>query len=276
MPSDKGYKCKCGEIFPDSKLLGKHFITIGRREKGKHGSAGRVEVEQVVSQATEAPGKTVVADKREVAKLVTTVTASKLGVKKILPFTPWKMILGLALIVISFPAGAIYFANVKNMFAALIMIFTFAPGAYFVYSGFQVKTKGFLFQSAKKPTGKENAVILFARKDNGGLDVPVGIHFVELTNPPKGARLHYFCNYKRHYFELFNNTKTKKLEPVVLPDKKAFPPGLFQVPAAMQTYKDAIDYSPPTLFQKLAPGILLIAMAIIGILMVMTTTNTGG
>lgn len=280
MSSNDGRQCKCGQVFSNIGEIRRHVLAEGRKEKGKHGFAGRIELTDPLStQLVEALEQTAQAatTTAKAIKPKQRPVDNKPNIKKILPFTPWKLVLGLVLIgTISGPAGAVYFADVKNMLAAVIMIFSFAPGAWLIYWSLQLKTTGFLFRSERKPTGRENVVILFARKGEDGQDIPVGLHFVELKNPPRGARLHYFRNYKKHFYELFNNTATKKLEPVVMPDKKAFPPELFQVPAAMQAYKDAIDFSPPSLFEKIAPGILLLAMGIIGILMVMTTTSQGG
>jgi len=132
---------------------------------------------------------------------------------------------------------------------------------------------GFSFNAnGRRYTGRENALILFAQHDKDtGKDIPLMVQFMELKHPPKGARLHYVRNLKKHFYELFNNTKTRKLEPVKLPDKKSFPPELYRIPATMQPYKDYMDFSPPTMMQKVAPGILLLAIGIVGFLMVITT-----
>ena len=159
------------------------------------------------------------------------------------------------------------------MTIGVISVFTFGPGALLSYLSYRPEDSGFAFKgnTKKKISGNVNAIVYFADRDSvTGKDVPVIMKFLALEHPPKGARLHYVRNFKRHFYELFNNNETHKLEPFVIKDKKSFPPELFKIPAAMQTYKDAVDYSPPTLMQKVAPGVLILTMIVVGILMVMT------
>ena len=194
-------------------------------------------------------------------------------VRRLFPVTWWKLVCGIALIGAGIPAGAVYLNDNKIMIMGVIAAAAIASGLFLVRQSFRAGEAGFSFggDGKKGPTGRENAIILFAKRNpTTSLDVPVIIKFVEVLHPPIGARLHYLRNKRKHYYELFNNTKTKHLELVVLKDKKSFPPGLFQLPAAMQPYKDALEYSPPTMMQKVAPGIILIGMVIVGILMVMT------
>jgi len=194
-------------------------------------------------------------------------------IKRVLPIS-WRFLIpGVVLVLIGVAIGSIYMLDRTNILAGMACAITIAGGGLLAFKGIKFGGSGFLFTNGqRKITGRENAIILFAQRDpETQKDVPLMIKFVELANPPKGARLHYVRNLKRHFYELYNNTTTKKLEPVILKDKKSFPPELFQIPAVMQTYKEAIEYSPPTLLQKVAPGILLLAMGVVGILMVMTT-----
>ena len=200
------------------------------------------------------------------------------GVKRVFPITWWKLVIGIVLLCPGAFFGYLYLENVQVIFFGIGASVFIALSIFMVYQSFQAGESGFSFKGKRRYTGKENAIILFARRngDEGEVkDVPVAIRFHELKpeHIPRGARLHYVRNLKKHYYELLYNTTTKKLEPVILPDKKSFPPELFKIPAAMQTYKDAIEYSPPTLLQKVAPGILLLAMGIVGILMVMTAPS---
>lgn len=194
--------------------------------------------------------------------------------KRILPISWHKLIPGLLLVGFGIWVGSLYMKDNTMMILGVIAALVIASGGFLSYQGIRQSESGFSFtkDGKMKCTGRENAFIWFAKCNaKTGKDVPVILKVTEILHPPIGARLHYFKNFKKHYYELFNNTKTKKLEPFLLPDKIPFPPGLFKIPAAMQTYKDAIEYSPPTLMQKLAPGIILLAMGIVGILMVMTT-----
>jgi len=192
--------------------------------------------------------------------------------KRTLNISWWKLIVGAILISAGIVFGIFYFKNIQNVAMGILTALTIAPGIFLVYMGWKAGESGFAFSTGqKKYTGKENAIVLTARLDtNTKKDVPVNISFIAVDEPPEGARLHYVRNLKKHFYELFNDTKTNELKPVFLPDKKASPPELFKIPATMQPYKDCMDYNPPTLLQKIAPGILLGAMVIVGILMVMT------
>lgn len=192
-------------------------------------------------------------------------------VKRITPVSWWKLAVGIVLFCFGVFFGYMYLNNERLIFFGVGAVFTFAPGLLLIYQSFKTGESGFFFK--KKYTGKENAVVLMARRNGQGTkDVPVGIRFLEIKphQLPKGARLRYIRNLKKHFYELLYNPITKKLEPVVLPDKKSFPPELYKIPATMQPYKDYMEYSPPTMLQKVAPGILLLAIFIVGILMVMT------
>ena len=183
--------------------------------------------------------------------------------------TWWKIGVGIALLVVGFASGAVYLGDIKNMVAAFGLIIGLSAGGAFIYWSFNRQAPGYIVNN-QKLTGRENAIVHFAKQNGNGKDVPVCTRFVYLTKPPRGASLHHVLNLKKHFYEFWNNPVTRKIEPVVLPDKIPFPPGLFKIPAAMQTYKDAIDYSPPTMFQKMAPGMILLGMGIVGLLMVIT------
>jgi len=192
----------------------------------------------------------------------------------------WKIIPGVALVALGILAVPFYFADRNNYFAVGIMMGAFAGGGFLIYTGFTGVKAGVLFSSnnGKKVTGKENAIVIYARRDTAtNKDVPYKIEFEEVDHVPEGATLHRLRNDNKHYYELMNVTTaaSKKLVPVTLPDKRAFPPELFRIPATMQPYKDYMDYSPPTLLEKVAPAVLLGAIFLVGILMVMTISPGG-
>jgi len=194
-------------------------------------------------------------------------------VKRVIPVSWWKLIPGLALIGLGIWVGSFYLEDTSVMLFGVIASLAIAGGGLLAYTSIKSAEVGFSFtKDGKKKTGDENAFVWIARRDEKtGKDVPVELKVCAIKKPPKGARLHYFKNFKKHFYELRNDTKTGELIPFHLPDKIPFPPELFKIPAAMQTYKDAIEYSPPTLMQKLAPGMILLAMGVVGLLMVMTT-----
>lgn len=195
-------------------------------------------------------------------------------VKRIIPISWRKLIPGVLLLAIGLFVGSIYISDNKLIVAGMTSAIMLASGGFLVYHSLKSGASGFSFQASGGKngfTGRENTIILFAVRDHTTKkDVPLILKFLELKHPPKGARLHYVRCLKKHFYELFNDNETHKLSPIVLKDKKSFPPELFKIPAVMQTYKDALEYSPPTLLQKIAPGILLGAIGLVGILMVMT------
>jgi len=194
-------------------------------------------------------------------------------IKRKLPVSWQKLVLATLLIGAGIALGVMYMDNPRNAVPGAGAFFAIGGGLFLIYNDLSKGPgSGFMFADGKrKPTGRENALVLFAKRNpETGKDVPLIMRFLELRHPPKGARPHYIRNLHRHYFELINNTTTHKLEPVQLPDKKAFPPELFKIPAAMQPYKDYMDYRPPRLMEKVAPGVLLAAIGIIGFLMIVT------
>jgi len=191
--------------------------------------------------------------------------------KLAMPLSWRKVLPGLALVALGVLFGFVYFQDNTNAFMGALAAIFVASGGVLIFKGIKPSEIGYSFSGGKKHTGNENAIIWFAKRDaDTGKDVPVILKVCSVQKIPTGARLHYMRTWKKHYYELYNDTKTKKLLPVVLPDKIPFSPGLFKIPAAMQTYKDAIDYSPPSLLQKAAPGVLLLAMVIVGFLMLVT------
>jgi len=192
--------------------------------------------------------------------------------KRVINVSWWQLLLGVVLLGFGVMVGIAYFNNSRNISLGFLTVLAIAPGVILVYISIKAGEIGFAFSNKgrKQYRGDENAIVLFAKRSQNGKDIPVCISFLKLNNIPKDARLHYFRNYKKHFYELYNNTTTKKLEPVVLPDKKPSPPELFKIAAVMQPYKACMDYNPPTLIQKVAPGILLGAMGIVGLLMLIT------
>lgn len=191
--------------------------------------------------------------------------------KRTFNITWWKAISGGILFAVGLPLFLIYLADPKAMWAGAGAVFTMAPGAFLIYWSFAKTQSGFTYNGqVKRRTGKENALVLFAKRNGKGKDIPVKLMPIHLQYVPIGSRLHYVRNWKKHMYFLYNDTEAKKLKPVMLPDKKAFPPELFKHHATMQLFKDAIEYRAPSTLQKLAPGIIILAMIVVGILMVMT------
>jgi len=186
-------------------------------------------------------------------------------------FVLWKILAGIPLLIAGLGLGAAYLNAPQNIMAGMGGTVLLAAGGLLLFTSLKSQDTGFVYKGKRKFTGKENTILVLAKKDiSTGKDVPVKITFTTLNNPPSGARLHYVRTLKKHYYILFNDTSKKRLRPFALPDKKPFPPELYVTAACMQRFKDYIDYSPPSMLQKFAPLILILAIFIVGLLMLMT------
>lgn len=197
--------------------------------------------------------------------------------KRVYPFVVWKVILGGVLIIPAIFFGAIYIKNPLNYYMALALIAFLLPAGYLIYSAFSKMEFGHNL-SKKQAKGNENCLIWFARRNpDTGRDIPYKLLFlrIEPKHIPRTARPKYLRNLGRHVYELTWNTTDKKLEPTILPDKKPLTPQLFVLPATMQPFKDWHDFSPASMMQKLAPGLMILVMIVIGVLMVVTGPQPG-
>lgn len=199
--------------------------------------------------------------------------------KKTRKLNYWKIIPGALLVAVGLFSIPMYLADRNNYLPVILMMFGVGGGGYLLYTGIAGIKTSVLYGSAngkKKYTGRENAIVIYARRDPvTKKDIPVGIEFEEIKQIPDGAEFHELRNNHKHYYELMNVTTSeggRTLIPVRMPDKKPFPPELFRIPSAMQPYKDYMDYSPPTLMQKIAPAILVGCMFLVGILITITTS----
>lgn len=198
--------------------------------------------------------------------------------QKIRSFVIWKIVVGGVLIIPAIILTVMYLSNQTNYFLAVGIVALLGPGAYLIYTGIVNENFGSYMISKKKPTGNENCIVWYARTNpDTGRDIPYAhiITYIPQRHIPPMARLKRVRNWNKHMYELTFNTETKKLQPTILPDTKPLTPQLYVLPAAMQAFKDWHDFSPATMLQKVAPGILIGAMIIIGILMVVTGPQPG-
>lgn len=187
--------------------------------------------------------------------------------------TWWRVAAGIAFLIVGLISGSVYMNNIQNMLAAFGMIIGFAASGAFIYWSFNRQSSGFIM-AKRKVTGNENAIVHFAKRNGNGKYVPICTKFVYLAKPPRGARLHHLINLGKHYYELKTGLKEngkRGLIPVLLPDKKPFPPSKYAIAATMQQYKDAIEYVPPSVMQKVGPVAIVIAMGVVGLLIIVTT-----
>jgi len=199
------------------------------------------------------------------------------SVRRVFNVSWWKLIVAIPLLIIAVIGWIVYAPNPsETTLVGMVALLCTGVAGFLIYFGINKGSTGFAF-NGRKQTGRENAIVLLARRDEAkGKDVPRALCFAELKKIPRGAQRHRLRNLRKHFYEVFYNTATRRLEPVRLPDKKSFPPELFRLPAVMEPYKDALDYTPPSTLQKVAPGVLLLAIVIIGIIMVITMPPPGG
>ncbi len=205
------------------------------------------------------------------------IKSNKVEVKRHLNISWWKLTVAAFATLIGLAGLIQYISDIRNVFAGLMLAVGLGTAGFFTYWGIAGFSQKYIFNTGRKQyTGKENALMILATRNSKGKDVPHGIYFAQINNPPKGARLHYQRNFRRHMYEVYNDNTPKalregpKLKPVSLPDKKPFSPAEGALAAAMQEVKDWYEYNPPTLMQQLTPGIIFVAIIIIGILEVMT------
>jgi hypothetical protein len=194
-------------------------------------------------------------------------------------FVVWKVIVGGVLLIPAVILILMYLNNPTNYFLTIAIVALLGPGAYLIYTGISKEHSGYtIMANGKKPTGNENCIVWYARTNpHTGRDVPYAhiVTHIEQKHIPPTARLKLVRNWNKHMYELTFNTETKKLEPTILPDTRPLTPQLYVLPAAMQAFKDWHDFSPASMLQKVAPGILIAAMIVIGILMVITGPQPG-
>ena len=194
-----------------------------------------------------------------------------------------KYAVGSGLFIIGVIMWAMYFKNPELMIYGSVGAAFILPGAGVIIWAWKSRSAELHF-AVKKPKGlpakakvAPNAVVICARRPKGyDHDVPVAMKFVHLNHIPVNARLHYFRNFSKHFYEIYNDTSVKGLaawKPVVIQDKSPFSPRTFNIYSTMQSFKEALEYVPINTLEKFAPWALIAAIFIIGIMMVMTVTG---
>ncbi len=197
--------------------------------------------------------------------------------KKITHKRWWMIIPGGISLAIGITAGYLYMSS-QNQFAAVITVIFLLAGGILLYSG--MKKPGALtgYQMIKqRGIPKEvNCISILATRNpesENGHEVPLVIKFHRALRPKGTPR--FIVNLKKHMFVNINDTLKKKMMPVKLPDKRYASPAVFPVHSNMPRFREYMEYTPPSMLQKIAPGILLVAIIIIGILMVATGPQGG-
>jgi hypothetical protein len=186
----------------------------------------------------------------------------------------WKMFIPGVILAAVGVFGIILYGSTLNMLMGGVAIGGLVPGAFLIYYAVNRKESGYVF-NPNKYTGKENSIVIKATwNPETKKAIPFDIDFKTIDPPLPGAKLHLLRNINRHVYEYINvvgeGIDGEKLIPFLLPDKKLCTPEAFCIPANMPRTREYMEYNPPTNFQKIASGVLILVMVIIGILMVMT------
>jgi hypothetical protein len=213
------------------------------------------------------------------AAIPTVSQQADIKIQRLSPIKWWRFILGAVCAGIGI-IGIVMYGTSLNVAMGIVAIAGLVPGAFLIYYSFNRKESGYVFQDkAKQYNGRENSIKISATYNpETKRAVPDRIEFAYIEIPLPGARLHLLRNNGRHYYEYMNIVGEGKigdeLMPVILPDKKLCTPEAFCIPSNMPRTKEYMDFNPPTNFQKIASGVLILVMVIIGILMVMTGNPT--
>ena len=212
----------------------------------------------------------------------------------------WKLALGIVFGALGI-FGLVRYASTINILWGFIAICGIIPSAFFIYFGlFKFKEGGYKYVLPGVPefTGEENSLVIYSQWDSANkVAVPEYITFEYIPEDriPTGSRMHLVRNLKKHFYELYNviNEETgevletrkvkdakdgqekeiriRALSPVRIPDIVSLSTKEYKETAVMQPVKDYFDYNPGTNVQKIATGVLILAIVIVGILMTMTS-----
>ena len=196
-----------------------------------------------------------------------------------------KYIVGAVLFGIGVVLWVMYFKNPVLIIYGSVGTGFVLPGMVVLLWAWKSRNKELHFSIKKpksiKPNNRDrlepNAMLICARRPKDyEHDVPVAMKLVHLNHIPNNARLHYFRNFSKHLYEIYNDTSVKGLaawKPTVIKDKSPFSPRTYNIYSTMQSFKEALEYIPINTLEKFAPWALIAAIFIIGILMVMTVTG---
>ena len=188
---------------------------------------------------------------------------------------PWRLILlwvgGAVCIAIGFTLAFVWSDNRENIWPALGFIVFVVGGGYLLYLGWHRPSEVTVIVGSEKPQGVVNCLNIYAHKDEGtGKVMPTKVAF-EWLDPTELKGQPWQCTNNRnwYYVNLWNIAKDR-LEPFVLPDSQYIDPQEFANIINMPAHKNLFERE-PSMMQKVAPGIMLLAL-IISIIGLIATT----
>lgn len=172
----------------------------------------------------------------------------------------WFYVIGGAFaIVFGIGLGFLWGQN-KNPILGLMMILVIGMGALFFIKGIKYQDAGTILAPEGKFRGKANSLNIYAKKDpETSMPVPARIIFEDVA-APEGYPQRCRNDGKYYYVHIFNLEK-QSLTPFNLPDTKFCPPTQLRIPATMQA-NHAYFRPVPSLFQRIAPWMLVLALAV--------------
>lgn len=243
----KGYACKCGQQFPELKEIRTHVLTEGRKEKGKHGFAGRVEIS----------GDSETVHPLKIAQPEVTKHYTLRGV-----------MLGVSVVggLVAIGAFALYFTTQNMVAGAGGVILGFASAISFKYfwdKQDSIKTE----HIGKVPTKKTDCLNIY-------LDEIVFEDFPGTNgDKPKGFLWESDNDHKKYWVNFGKGTKAEgsELMPFVLPDQQYYDPTVFatrvlELPAHRRIFRRREKIG-----ETIKTALLVLTIGIIWILIITTT-----
>lgn len=243
----KGYKCKCSQQFGEVNEIRRHVLTEGRKEKGKHGFAGRIEFSDV-------PGPS---PSPKIAQPQVTKRYTLRGV-----------MLGVSVSggLIAIAAFALYFMTQNMVAGAVGVILSFASAISFKYfwdKQDSIKTE----HIGRVPTKKVDCLNIY-RDEIVFEDFP-GTN----GDSPKGFLWESDNDHKKYWVNLGKDIRSEgaELTPFVLPDQQYYDPGVFatrvlELPAHRRIFRRREKIG-----ETVKTALLVLTIGIIWILIITTT-----
>lgn len=196
---------------------------------------------------------------------------------------PWQfMLLGVSLIVLGAAATWLWFVAGRQMYLAVLIVLAVFGGGYSIYHFFESNNGGspnavFIpeYNSERTgqskdvlpagPLGEQNCLNIYAQKGDDGKVYPQKIAFEYMKHPV--GQLQQCTNDGKWYHVQIWDIGKERLKPFLLPDSQYFDPREFANVIKMPAHRKLFEKH-PSLLQKIAPAIMLLACIIMGFVLI--------
>lgn len=255
------YRCKCGFETEDKKEIRAHYLKMGRKEPGIHGSStgarhSRVnlppdKVAQMEKAIVEATGVRMNEPVKQPEAKPDTKKTLKFNIKK-----TFMLLGGIALAPAGFWLFSIYARDIKNMPMGIGSVLLLITSAVLVWMAFKGKDS-FVAKPLKAKAGVINSLIIH----------PDLIEFKQMDDIPDWQPRKCRNDGKLYYVYI---DRDSKLERFVLPDT------IYRDPREVANYLNipahrALAQQEATFLEKISPAVLLLGIIAVGIIWVATT-----